>query len=120
MKKLTKVEERVMRIIWQLKRCTVREVIEKLGDEKTPHSTISSVVRILEKNGFVNHKAYGRTHEYFPIISQEEYSNQSIKGLVDNYFSGSFNELVSFFVKKNDVKPEQIKSLLQKLDDSED
>ncbi len=120
MKKLTKVEEQVMQIIWQLGRCTVREVIEQLGDKKTPHSTISSVVRILEKKGFVNHKAYGRTHEYFAIISQEEYSHQRIKGLVDNYFSGSFNELVSFFVKKNELKPDEIKSLLDRLDESEE
>ena len=120
MKKLTKVEEQVMHLIWKLERCTVREVIEKLGDTKPPHSTISSVIRILEKKGFVNHKAYGRTHEYFPIISQEEYSNQSIKGLVDNYFSGSFNELVSFFVKKNDLEAEELKSLLKKLDESEE
>lgn len=119
MKQLTKVEEQVMQIIWQLERCTVREVIDKLGDDNTPHSTISSVVRILEKKGFVHHKAYGRTHEYFPIITQGEYSNQSIKGLVDNYFEGSFHDLVSFFVKKNDIHPDEIKSLLDKLDESE-
>ncbi len=120
MKKLTKVEEQIMQIIWQLERCTVSDIRKELGDpDEIPHSTVSSVARILEKKGFLDHKAYGRTYEYFPIIKQEEYSNQTLKGFIDNYFEGSFERLVSFFVKKNDINPEEIKDLLAKIDDSE-
>jgi BlaI family penicillinase repressor len=117
MMQLTKGEEQIMQAIWQLGRCTVRDIIELIGDVETPHSTVSSIVRILEKKGFVGHKAYGRTYEYFPLVAQDTYSNQSIKGLIDNYFEGSFERMVSFFVKKNDLSPDDIKELLEKLED---
>ena len=68
MKRLTKAEEQVMQIIWNLERCTVRDIIDTLGGTNTPHSTISSIVRILDKKGFLGHKAYGRTYEYFPLF----------------------------------------------------
>jgi predicted transcriptional regulator len=80
---LTKAEEEVMGIIWSLDRCLVRDIIDKLGDPDMPHSTISSVVRILEKKGFVNHKAYGKTHEYFPIVTKEDYAQAGVKSLVE-------------------------------------
>jgi len=96
MKRLTKVEEQVMQIIW-----------------------ISSVVRILESKGFVGHKAYGRTYEYFPLISKEDYSRQALKGLVGGYFGGSVNSLVSFLVKENDMDIKDLNGILQQLNDTE-
>ena len=69
-KKLTKAEEEIMQIIWRLERCTVSNILEDLGTPKPPHSSISSIVRILEKKGFVDHKTYARTHEYFPIVTK--------------------------------------------------
>ena len=83
---LTKAEEEVMHIVWELNRCLVRDIIDKLGDPDMPHSTVSSVVRILEKKGFVGHKAYGKTHEYFPTVTKEEYAQHGVKGLVEKYF----------------------------------
>ena len=117
MKKLTKVEEQIMQIIWELDRCLVRDVIDKLEDPKPPHSTISSVVRILEKKGFVGHKAYGRTYEYFPLISKEAYSRQTLKGLVSNYFDGSVNRLVSFLAKENDLDMKDLNDILKELEE---
>ena len=113
---LTKAEEEVMHIIWQLDRCLVRDVIDKLGDPDMPHSTVSSVVRILEKKGFVDHKAYGKTHEYFPVITKEEYAQHGVKSLVEKYFSGSPKQLVSFLVQSEDMNLKELNDLMKTLD----
>ena len=113
---LTKAEEEVMHIIWQLDRCVVRDVIDKLGDPDMPHSTISSVVRILEKKGFVDHKAYGKTHEYFPLITKEDYAQHGVKSLVEKYFSGSPKKLVSFLVESEDMNLKELNDILKTLD----
>lgn len=113
---LTKAEEEVMHIIWQLNRCLVRDVIDKLGDPDMPHSTISSVVRILEKKGFLDHKAYGKTHEYFPIITKEEYAQHGVKSLVEKYFSGSPKKLVSFLVQNENMNLKELNDLMKALD----
>ena len=115
---LTKAEEEVMQIIWQLDRCLVRDVIEHLGDPDIPHSTVSSVVRILEKKGFVDHKAYGKTHEYFPIITKEEYAQHGVQSLMGKYFGGSPKKLVSFLVEKEDMKLKELNELLKSLDNN--
>ena len=115
---LTKAEEEVMHIIWQLGRCLVRDVIDQLGDPDMPHSTISSVVRILEKKGFVGHKAYGKTHEYFPIITKEEYAQHGVKSLVEKYFSGSPKQLVSFLVQSEDMNLKELNDLLKTIDNA--
>ncbi len=115
---LTKAEEDIMQHIWALERCLVRDILERLGDESIPHSTISSVVRILEKKGFVSHKAYGKTHEYFPIVSREEYAGQGVQGLVERYFSGSAGQLVSFLVQREDLSKKEVSEILALLQKS--
>ena len=121
MMKLTKVEEEIMQIIWRLDRCTVRDIInEMVQDPKPPHSTISSVARILEKKGFLGHKAYGRTYEYFPIIAKETYSKESLSSLVSNYFGGSAKRLISFLAKKEDISLQDLSEMIEKLDNSEE
>jgi BlaI family transcriptional regulator, penicillinase repressor len=113
---LTKAEEEVMHIIWQLDRCLVRDIIDQLGDPDMPHSTVSSVVRILEKKGFVAHKAYGKTHEYFPVIAKEEYAQHGVKSLIKKYFSGSPKKLVSFLVQSEDINLKELNDLLKTID----
>lgn len=113
---LTKAEEEIMQIIWQLERCLVRDVIEQLGDPEMPHSTISSVVRILEKKGFVGHKAYGKTYEYFPLIAKEDYAQHGVKSLMEKYFGGSPKKLVSFLVQSEDLNLKELNELLKTLD----
>lgn len=110
---LTKAEEEVMQIIWQLGRCLVKDVIDALGDPDMPHSTISSVVRILEKKGFVDHKAYGKTYEYFPIVAKEDYAQHGVKSLVEKYFGGSPKQLVSFLVQSKDINLKELNELLE-------
>lgn len=124
MKKLTKAEEEIMQIIWKIGPCTVSDIrnyIEKeLGLPKPPHSTISTLVRILDdKKSFLKHKAYGRTYEYHPIVSKEDYSKQSLRKLVQDYFGGSMNRLISFMVKEEDLNLEDLSTLIQKLEDKD-
>lgn len=115
---LTKAEEEVMQIIWEKERCIVRDILDHIGDPEIPHSTISSVVRILEKKGFVDHKAYGKTHEYFPVISKEEYAQFGVKSLMEKYFGGSPKQLVSFLVQKDNLDLKELNDLLKKLNNS--
>ena len=118
MQKLTKAEEEIMQIIWRLERCLVSDIIKDLAPAKPPHSSISSIVRILEKKGFVDHKAYGRTYEYFPIISKKEYSKSSLSKLVQDYFGGSPDQLVSFLVRENDLSVRDLEELIDEIDKS--
>ncbi len=115
---LTKAEEDIMQIIWTLDTCVVRDIMKHLGQPDMPHSTISSVVRILERKGFVTHKAYGKTHEYRPLISKEDYAQQNINGLIKKYFANSPKQLVSFLVQQNDLDLAELNKLLQSLSKS--
>jgi predicted transcriptional regulator len=115
-KRLTKAEEEIMHIIWAKGRVLVSDILDELGEPRPPHSTISSIVRILEKKGFVNHKAYGRTYEYFAAIPKEEYSKHSVKDLIAEYFGGSANRLVSFLVQENDLSLKELGQLMESLE----
>ncbi|NRD19182.1 BlaI/MecI/CopY family transcriptional regulator [Winogradskyella eckloniae] len=115
MKQLTKAEEEIMQILWQLQKANVKTIIEKLPETKPAYNTVSTIVRILESKGFVDYEKQGKGHVYFPIVAKESYSNQSLNKLVDNYFQGSFKSMVSFFVKKNDVDVKDIETLLNEI-----
>lgn len=117
MQKLTKAEEDVMRHLWELERGTVSDLLEKFGDEKPPHSTISSVVRILEKKGYVGHKAYGKTHEYFPLIAKADYGKRSLGEVLRNYFDGSVSRLVSHLVEDKNLSERDVQEIMKKLDE---
>jgi len=111
MQKLTKVEEEVMHIIWEKGPCFVKEIIEIMPLPKPPYSTISSVVRILEKKKFVAFHAYGKTHQYYPLVKKEDYIKIELEKVIDGYFSGSFKNLVSFFTHENKLSQSDIKEL---------
>lgn len=114
-KKLTKAEEEIMQIIWKKGRVLVSDILDELGEPRPPHSSISSIVRILEKKGFVDHKAYGRTYEYFPIVAKDVYSKHSVRNLISQYFGGSANRLVSFLVEENDLSIKELSQLMDQL-----
>jgi predicted transcriptional regulator len=113
MKQLTKAEEEIMHVLWQLEKANVKEVINELPEPKPAYNTVSTIIRILENKGFVDYKKQGKGHIYFPLLKKQEYSNQSINNLVDNYFQGSFKSMVSFFVKKNDVDLKDMEAILK-------
>ncbi len=120
MENLTKKEEHIMQIIWKLKKAFVNDIIEHLPTPKPPYNTISSIVRILESKGFVGYKAYGRTHQYYPLISKAAYRKFSFKQLISNYFDGSYQEVVSFIISEKESNitkedAEELKKLTDKL-----
>ncbi|ADY28679.1 MULTISPECIES: BlaI/MecI/CopY family transcriptional regulator [Cellulophaga] len=113
MKQLTKAEEEIMQVLWELEKTTVAAVIEKLPTPKPAYNTVSTIVRILENKGFVGHEKLGRGYLYFPLIKKADYSNQSINKLMEGYFQGSFKSMVSFFMKKNDMSLSELESILE-------
>jgi predicted transcriptional regulator len=115
MKQLTKAEEEVMHMLWQLQKCNVAAIIEQLPKPKPAYNTVSTIVRILENKGFVDHEQEGKGYLYFPLVQKSDYSNQSINKLVDNYFQGSFKSMVSFFMKKNDMSLSELESVLKEI-----
>lgn len=117
MKELTKAEEQVMQILWKLEKGFVKDILEEMPDPKPAYNTVSTIVRILETKGFVDHKAYGKTHEYFPLVSKDKYKQFSLDNLVSGYFNGSFQNLVSFFAKKEKMDVNEIDQLLKQLEE---
>lgn len=112
--KLTKAEEEVMQYLWQYGPSTVSSLIEKMEEPRPPHSTVSSIIRILENKGFVDHNTYGKTHEYFTIVAKTDYSKFSLRNLVSNYFNGSVNDLVSFMIEKKDLSLKDLEDINKK------
>jgi predicted transcriptional regulator len=115
LKELTKAEDQVMQILWKLENAFVKDIVEQMPDPKPAYNTISTIVRILETKGFVDHKAYGKTHEYFPVISKDKYTKFYLNNLLKGYFNGSFQNLVSFFAKENKMDVKDIEKLLQEI-----
>ena len=120
MKQLTKAEEEVMQIIWQLNKCNVASIIKELPEPKPAYNTVSTIVRILESKGFVDYEKEGKGHFYFAIVAKADYSNQSINKLVDGYFQGSFKSMVSFFMKKNDMNLIELETILKDIKKEEE
>ena len=105
-KRLTKAEEEIMQILWDLEEAFVNEIIEKFPEPKPAYNTVSTIVRILVKKKFVAHKAFGKSHQYYPLMSKKEYADKYFSNFVQNYFSNSYQSLVSFLThqEKLDIK----------------
>ena len=106
-----------MQILWQIKRGFVKDILAKMPDPKPAYNTVSTIVRILEKKGFVSYQAYGKTHEYYPLVAKKDYSHFFLKSFIGNYFGGSFSRLVSFFAKENDMDIHDFERLMQHVGD---
>ncbi|GAA3945117.1 BlaI/MecI/CopY family transcriptional regulator [Hymenobacter algoricola] len=109
---LTKAEEQVMQVLWQRGPSFVKEVLAEMPAPLPAYNTVSTIIRILEQKGFVDHEAFGRTHRYFPLVAQDEYRRFSLRKLLGGYFGGSFSRLVSFFAKDEDLDSAQLEKLL--------
>lgn len=116
MKELTKAEDQVMQILWQIEKGFVKDIIEQMPNPKPAYNTVSTIVRILEGKGFVDHTSFGKTHEYFPIISKDKYSKFYLNNMLKGYFNGSFQNLVSFFAKDNKLDITDLDALVQQLE----
>lgn len=116
MNELTKAEEEIMQQLWELERAYVKEIIERLPDPKPAYTTVSTIVRILETKGFIDHKAFGKTHQYFPIVSKEEYRKFVTEKLMNGYFGNSVGEMVSFFVKEQQINLGEADDILKMIE----
>ena len=113
MKELTKAEEQIMQELWLLEKAFVKEIVDKLPEPKPAYNTVSTIIRILEKKGFVDHYAYGKTHQYFPLISKTDYTKSYFKNFLSGYFSNSFQEMVSFFAKEDKMTLSDLEEIIK-------
>lgn len=116
-KELTKAEEQVMQILWKIKKGFVNDILKNLPDPRPAYNTVSTIVRILVKKGFVSYTAYGKSHEYFPVISQKEYTRAFLNGMLSGYFSNSYKQLVSFFSKENNLSITELEEIRAIMDE---
>jgi predicted transcriptional regulator len=115
MKTLTKAESEIMLILWQLGQANVNTIIEQMPTPKPAYNTVSTIVRILEQKGFVGYQKEGRSHIYHPIVSEEDYKKSTANLMAKTYFGGSFKNMVSFFVQKQDLSTQELESILNDL-----
>lgn len=113
MKELTKAEEEIMQILWTLEKGFVKDIIEQMPAPKPAYNTVSTIVRILETKGFVAHNAFGKSHQYYPLVARDEYKSFFLKNFMSGYFGGSFEKLVSFFAKDNNLNVKELDQLMR-------
>ncbi len=114
MKQLTRAEEQIMQILWELEKAFVKDIIVHLPEPKPAYNTVSTIIRILEKKGFVGYTAYGKTHEYYPLVDKPEYTQSYLRNFVKNYFSNSYKQMVSFFAREENLTISEMEEM-QKL-----
>lgn len=111
--RLTRAEEQIMQILWQLKTAYVKDIIEKMPQPVPAYNTVSTIVRILENKGYIGHEAIGKSHKYYPMIAENEYKQKYFKAFLKNYFSDSFHQLVSFFANEKEITPQEMEAMLE-------
>jgi len=117
MKEITKAQEDLLKALWQIKEGAVSDILDNLSDPRPAYNTVATVVKVLEKKGYVSHKTYGKTHVYFPVISQKDYAQHILKDTFRGLFNSSVNQLVSSFVKSKEIsiaELEELKEIVEK------
>ena len=117
MQKLTKAEEQLMQVLWNLEKAFMKDLMAAIPDPKPSQSTVSTVLRVLEQKGFVAHNVYGKIHEYYPLVEKDVYAKQYFKQFLGKYFDGSFQKLLSFFHKEGDIQLSDLDQIMKNLDD---
>lgn len=112
MEKLTNTEEQVMRVIWQFDKGLVKDFLEKMEDPKPPYTTLASIVKNLEKKGYLQAERIGNAWQYSPRIPEQEYKRKFMSGFVTDYFANSYKEMVSFFAKEEKLSPEDLREII--------
>ena len=111
MKEITKAQEEILKALWAIKEGAVSDVLETLEEPKPAYNTVATVIKVLEKKGYVAHKTFGKTNVYFPLVSESEYAKYILKDTVKGFFNGSLNQMVSFFVKNKDLTITELEEL---------
>ena len=117
-KELTRVEEQIMQELWDLDKAFVKDIIDKLPDPKPAYNTVSTIVRILETKGFVDHETFGKSHRYYPLVSKEEYRTFATRKLLNGYFDNSARNMLSFFVEEEKLDLKDADELLKMLEEA--
>ncbi|RAJ18678.1 putative transcriptional regulator [Gelidibacter algens] len=112
MQKLTNKEEEIMHIIWKLEKAFVKDVLAEITADQPHYNTLSTIVRNLEDKGYVSYQAYGKTHQYFPIVSKEAYKKRFMSTAIENYFNNSYKNVVSFFAKEEKISIDELKEII--------
>ncbi|MBN2637434.1 MAG: BlaI/MecI/CopY family transcriptional regulator [Prolixibacteraceae bacterium] len=113
MKQLTKAEEQIMQILWNLKKGVVKQVIDEFDEPKPAYTTVATVLKVLEKKGFVDHETIGNTHLFYPSISKKDYTKFQFSSLLKDYFSGSFPKMATFFARENNLTIEELEEMMK-------
>jgi predicted transcriptional regulator len=112
MQKLTNKEEEIMHVLWKLEKAFVKDVLAEIKDDNPHYNTLSTIIRNLEEKGYVSHNAYGKTHQYFPIITKEDYKEKFMNTAIENYFNNSYKNVVSFFATEEKISVEDLKEII--------
>lgn len=113
MQKLTNKEEEIMHILWKLKKAFVKEVLAEITEDQPHYNTLSTIIRNLEEKGFVSYNAFGNTHQYFPIVTMEDYRKRFMNTAIENYFDNSYKSMVSFFAEENKISAKELREILE-------
>src|SRR5690606_13479291 len=119
MEKLTNKEEEIMQILWKLEKAFVKEVLAEIPDENLHYNTVSTIIRNIEEKGYVSHNAYGKTHQYFPVISRETYRKQFMHTATQKFFDNSYKNMVSFFAKEEKISAKELREILEIIEKKE-
>jgi predicted transcriptional regulator len=120
MQKLTNKEEEIMQILWKLEKAFVKEVMAEITEDQPHYNTLSTIVRNLEEKGYVAHNAYGNTHQYYPIVSIEDYRKRFMSTAIDTYFNSSYKNMVSFFAKEEKISAAELREILAMIENQEE
>ena len=118
MKELTKAEEQVMQVIWNIGQGFANEIMAAFPDPKPAYNTVLTIIKILENKGFVKHETFCRAHRYTAVISKDEYSKNFLGSVVERYFNNSYLDLVSAFAKKENFSLEELEEMRKAIDEA--
>jgi predicted transcriptional regulator len=113
MKKLTRKEEELMKILWKLEKAFVKDIVDQYPEPRPHYNTVSSLVRLLQEKGIIGYTQYGNTYEYYPLISRDDYRKTFMNQVISDYFDNSYSSAVAFFVKEKGLKPEELEEILK-------
>jgi len=116
MQKLTNKEEEIMHILWKLEKAFVKDVLAEVQEEKPHYNTLSTIIRNLEDKGYVGHTAFGNTHQYFPVVTKEEYRKGFMSNAIESYFNNSYKSMISFFAKEEKISADELREILDMIE----
>ena len=114
---LTKVEEKIMKILWGIGKGFIKDIIEQYPDPKPPYNSVSTIVRVLVQKKIIGYKAYGKAYEYHPLISKEEYSKGQMSRLVTDYYNNSLKKVVNFFSESRQLSEKELDEAIKMLEE---